>query len=260
MHLRQAEILWKESKTAEALDEYNYALQLTVNNETKYGEILLGKGYAILNSTDSTIVNNKALQLEGIQNLEKAKEISIKLGNDRAAAFVQKIIDQKGKLHVHDTDSGSGNGSGSGSGDGCCKQGDNQPEDNTTCFAHDDVGKNAAAAAAAAVVSATMTANKSNNQWSEDMDERLISLVAKLGVHQWEEVSIAMKELEEEVESHLSVQVLQERWAVLKPFVKHELEHGDGMNKKRKCGHSCNTCPTRSTCELHAAVDIEDLY
>jgi hypothetical protein len=278
LHLSNAETYWKESRTQEALEQYDLALQLTSTNESKTGEILLGRGYAILNSSDPTVVQDQALQRQGLHNLETAKEISVKLGNDRAALFVQQIIDQKGKLHVHDTAGGKKSG-------GCCKEESKANEnegDEHHCSSHDAVAKTSAAAAAAAAAAALVDmgtdmaaglppqpsspdnaggvgGDGGGGRWTSAMDERLISLVAKLGVKRWEEVSMALKELEEGVAVLFSVQQLEQRWAYLKPFVKYELEHGDGMDKERSCGHTCNTCPTRSTCELHDAVDIEDL-
>jgi hypothetical protein len=47
------------------------------------------------------------------------------------------------------------------------------------------------------------------------------------------------------------------RWLLLAPSVKVEMEDRD---KERACGHSCGTCPTKPTCQLHDAVglDMED--
>ena len=47
-------------------------------------------------------------------------------------------------------------------------------------------------------------------------------------------------------------------WNSIKPVVRNELLHD--ADKERACGHTCHTCPTRKTCHLHAAVDIEDMY
>ena len=44
-------------------------------------------------------------------------------------------------------------------------------------------------------------------------------------------------------------------WFRIKPIVKIQLKSDD----TRACGHTCGTCPTRSTCHLHDAVDIEDM-
>jgi hypothetical protein len=244
----------------EALQQYDKALDLASSNESKQGEILLGRGYSILNSRDEKVLEDTRLRLEAVQNLEHAKAISVKNGNERAAAFVQQIIDKEGKLHVHDHDH---------DGEGCCssKQ-DGTGERGGECSSHDVVARTAALRAAAAGESVAKdgtdqvdgirtgtTMNATN--WTKDLDERLISIIAKLGVGRWEEVSYALQE-EEKMESLLSVNELQGRWAYLKPFVKHEFEQG--VDKKRKCGHTCGTCPTRPSCQLHEAVDIEDLF
>ena len=44
-------------------------------------------------------------------------------------------------------------------------------------------------------------------------------------------------------------------WTRIKPIVKIQLS----KDETRECGHSCSTCPTRKTCQLHDAVDIEDM-
>lgn len=48
---------------------------------------------------------------------------------------------------------------------------------------------------------------------------------------------------------------LRQWWADIAPTVKAEL----ATDTTRACGHTCGTCPTRSTCGLHDALDIEDL-
>ena len=254
--LQLAERLWKESKMIEALQQYDKALDLASSNESKQGEILLGRGYSILNSRDEKVLADTQLRLEAVRNLERAKAISVKHGNERAANFVQQIIDKEGKLHVHDHvhDDVEGNS-------GCCssKQDGTGEAASGECSSHDVVARTAASRAAAeATTTTTTTTTTTDVLWTEDLDERLISIIAKLGVGRWEEVSYALQE-EESMESLLSVNELKVRWTYLKPFVKHEFEHGEGMDKKRKCGHTCGTCPTRPSCELHAAVDIEDL-
>ena len=254
--LTQAETYWKESRCQEALSQYDLALTLTLDNESKHGEILLGRGYAILNSKDPIVVDDQKLRMEAVNNLKQAKAISIKQGNTRAADFVQTIIDQKGKLHLPSEKDGHGHGHGH-NGEGCCSSSTNQNEDGSAakdCGTHDAVAKSVATRAS------LYAEGKDVGIWTEDADEHLISLVAKLGViGSWEEISIALKSTGEVGEELISISVLKSRWNYLKPYVKEEFENGNGEEKARKCGHSCGTCPTRVTCKLHEAVDIEDI-
>jgi hypothetical protein len=258
--LRQAESLWKASRCKEALAQYDLALSLTLDNESKQGEIFLGRGYAILNSQDPDVATDVELRRDAVNNLKSAKAISIKLGNTRAANFVQQIIDKEGKLHVHGHDHGHDGSKSSGT---CCSTTQEQVEGSTEkvkereCSEHDVVAR--AAATRAAEMTNTESKRGDSGVWTEEADERLISLVAKLGVGKWEEMSLAIKDYGEVGNILLSVEQIKGRWNYLKPFVKHEFEHGQGMDKERKCGHSCGTCPTRVSCQLHAAIDIEDL-
>ena len=77
--LQLAERLWKESKMIEALQQYDKALDLASSNESKQGEILLGRGYSILNSRDEKVLADTQLRLEAVRNLEDACFLEPKL-------------------------------------------------------------------------------------------------------------------------------------------------------------------------------------
>ena len=114
-----------------------------------------------------------------------------------------------------------------------------------------------------------------------DADETLVALVANQGPRDWEAMvepllaAMASSSSEqtgeerreaaaggtgESVATSLSADDISARWEHLRPLLREEFATGGGMDKERKCGHTCGTCPTRKTCHLHGAIeDIEDV-
>ena len=287
-HLSAAEALWQKGNTRGALREYDAALALAREHgdEAKEGEIQLGKGFAILNThpAASAAATTKSSGAEegppldpelcalAVASLEAARDLAAKAGNAQAVAFVQQLLDSNGKLHHkahgecehHRVCSGEDEG-------GTVHQ----------CSDHNEIARRTAVRAARSSAAGTaMDDDGRNTVWTADADEILIAVVAKDGPRDWQlkaaelggalAVAAAAAETEDDAnddEDNLRRQSLPlfnadevaTRWEYLRPLVREEFARGEGFLKPRKCGHTCGTCPTRSTCHLHDAVDIEDL-
>lgn len=155
-------------------------------------------------------------------------------GNEAQAKFVQMLIDKGGQF--------SSNGS------GCSDVGACDPE-----------GVDAVVAAArsrAATKQSDSTVGDggiSSSKWMPGADSALVRAVAAHGGSAWDAVAIEL----EQAGHNVAASAAAARWAVLAPGVREELKD---PQQQRECGHSCATCPTRTTCQLHTAVeqDIED--
>ena len=84
-----------------------------------------------------------------------------------------------------------------------------------------------------------------------ESDSKLVSAVADHGDQAWDQIA------QEHFQGLATGVQLKQRWNAIAPSVKDKV--GDGSNSM-SCGHSCNSCPTRSSCQLHDALgDIEDM-
>lgn len=105
-------------------------------------------------------------------------------------------------------------------------------------------------------------------RWLKSDEEELIRLVADFGPSSWETKAETLVShrlaFEHEVGTQIELPAHKEglmvlftaesvaqRWIELAPRVKKELAD---LERKRACGHSCDSCPTRSSCKLHDAV------
>ncbi len=269
--LARAESLWKSQDIAGAIREYDAALAIVTcaggphASEAMEGQILLGKGYAILNATTSS----PEMRESAIRCLERARDIASASNRPQAVAFVQQLLDRGGKIHekTHGTSCEHHHGHG----EGCAHGAEVEP-----CTDHDDIGKRVAAAASAREEGST-------SLWTSSADEALVALVASQGPRDWESMlepilaamatpAAESAENEEETQESavkmvadpaavsLTISDISSRWEYLRPLLREEFATGGGMDKERKCGHTCGTCPTRKTCHLHGAIDdIEDM-
>jgi hypothetical protein len=86
-------------------------------------------------------------------------------------------------------------------------------------------------------------------------EQALLALVARDGSGKWEG---KLKEMQAagNAEEGATAQSLKEDWRRIAPIIKKVTDEDAQMS----CGHSCSTCPTRDSCQVHTALkDIEDL-
>mmetsp|Transcript_51887 Transcript_51887/g.82533 ORF Transcript_51887/g.82533 Transcript_51887/m.82533 type:complete len:368 (+) Transcript_51887:46-1149(+) len=85
------------------------------------------------------------------------------------------------------------------------------------------------------------------------MERQLVVLVSRDGAGDWLRKAEQMRE---KGMSDVTASLLEDAWERLMPVLKKSISE----DAKMACGHSCSTCPTRETCQVHDAVkDIEDL-
>lgn len=91
-----------------------------------------------------------------------------------------------------------------------------------------------------------------DREYSE-VERELVMLVSREGAGNWPSKAEQMRKAGME---EVTAEMLRTLWKQLAPLLKTSIE-GD---EKMACGHSCSTCPTRESCQVHDAVkDIEDL-
>mmetsp|Transcript_6516 Transcript_6516/g.11988 ORF Transcript_6516/g.11988 Transcript_6516/m.11988 type:complete len:269 (+) Transcript_6516:209-1015(+) len=84
-------------------------------------------------------------------------------------------------------------------------------------------------------------------------DQTIIEALSKFGKSKnWSGIQEYCAKINKEYFQHKSPKELEARWNEIRPLVEKQMKTDGQM----ACGHSCSTCPTRQTCELH---DIEDL-
>ena len=290
-HLAEAERLWRESDTRGALQRYDLALELArgAGNTDKEGMILLGKGFAILNAQDQETREDEALRREAKECLQAAKVLAQEQGKIDAAAFVQQLLDRNGLMpSTHSCED-----------HGKCdeKSGDNCSDHATVIRAVAEKAdivrrrRRVEVGVAEKPEGRELREDGTEALWTQAADEALITCVAREGPGNWDEKALALFASELEHSStcldsesglsksdaatetgksapksaaafqNMSGDDLRRRWDYLLPFVREEFHtNPDAMTKKRACGHSCGTCPTRKSCHLHDAVaDIEDM-
>lgn len=237
--LAKAESLWRSSNIEEAVRDYDAALSIVRKrgDEAMEGQILLGKGFAILNSDASS----PGMRKHAMGCLESARDMAATANRPHAVAFVQQLLDREGKMHVEH--------------DSCEHKNGETCEDLKPCSDHNDIGKRVAGRAAE-------LGGDAASFWTEKADEALVELVASQGPRDWglmvDPILAATENRSSQV--NLSASDISSRWEYLRPLLREEFSTGGGMDKERKCGHTCGTCPTRRTCHLHGAlVDIEDI-
>lgn len=320
--LQEAERYWRANNRKAALKNYDKSLEITrrLANKDMEGKILLGKGFALMQpARDTGAIGDPKMDIAnlklGVECLIQARDIALDAGRTNQAAFVQKIVDQKGKLileHQHRACASS---------DGCQSTKD-QCTDQTSRVAnavaqavtqavtqqkaipvttpeHIDVTiattKKADAAHAAATpvpqphafakdalertVTTTTTTTYGIDHgvkgesgfWNQARIERLVKLIADHDVGDWSAKAKILNNMDVHIHTDTHTDVnphaargkgvhggeVAKMWLRIKPIVKKQLTQ-DSL-AERACGHSCGTCPTRPTCHLHAAVDIEDM-
>ena len=175
--LARAEALWKARDIAAAVCEYDAALAIVTEqggphaSETMEGQILLGKGYAILNAASAT----PDMRADALRCLERARDMASKSNRPQAVAFVQQLIDRGGK--IHDAHASSSCEHQHGDGESC-------GHGVEACADHDDIGKRVAARAAAKLSREDLT-----SAWTSKADETLVALVASHGPRDWESMT-----------------------------------------------------------------------
>jgi len=97
------------------------------------------------------------------------------------------------------------------------------------------------------------SSSSSSDMWTPKPTEMLVQLVAVDGLGDWQHKAEQLRSRFDEL-AKLDGEMVHARWDEVRPRVKHELTQQD---LKRACGHTCGTCPTKSSCHLHEAVDIE---
>ncbi len=220
------------------------------------------------------------LRALAVASLEAARDLAAKAGNAQAVAFVQQLLDSNGKLHA--------------AAHGECEHhaacgGEEEDGASHRCSDHDEIARRTAARVSRAGSAGPAVEDGGDDDgshaiWTADADELLIALVAKDGPRDWQlkaaelggalvdvaaaaaaaAAAVAVDEGDGDKASRPSPPLFDAdqvaaRWEYLRPLVREEFARGEGLSKPRKCGHTCGTCPTRSTCHLHEAVDIEDL-
>eukprot|EP00040_Diaphanoeca_grandis_P004413 m.28609 g.28609 ORF g.28609 m.28609 type:complete len:264 (+) comp15944_c0_seq1:91-882(+) len=243
--LAQAESFWTSGERTKAITFYDAALELASNQglSDKVGQIQLGKGFALLQLEDAT---SRDMALDCLQ---KAKTVASESGNVAQQNFIQMIIEKNGKFET-----GSN-----------CK--DVAPCDDVSILSEK-------------LHKAALANDTSDDSWTSAMTSELIQLVARDGSQDWNKLATEFKKLckdesnpantgsdttaendkgHQSIETptdHVTAAYLKQRWETLKPTLQAEFSDQD---KERACGHSCGSCPTRSTCQLHDALDIEDM-
>ena len=83
-----------------------------------------------------------------------------------------------------------------------------------------------------------------------DVEQAVIKHVSLHGAKEWDVLSDKLS---------ISSDELHARWIEIAPAVQQHLS----SNPEMPCGHTCGTCPTRDTCQLHGEldelVDLEDM-
>lgn len=210
-HLQRAEELWQQGATDEAIQEYDAALAVVraQGDAQMEGTILVGKGYALMNSTDA----------EHRKTATSALELAMSFAeSEMQKKFIQELLEKA-----------------------CADY--NFPQG---CYA-------------------TMPDQLASHALSDlQLDEQiLVQLVAESGPGNWEEKSTTIVERlytlpsvpEEMLRNCRSAEYIEARWNAIAPIVRIRLE----AEVQMPCGHTCGTCPTRNTCHLHEALDIEDI-
>ena len=95
-----------------------------------------------------------------------------------------------------------------------------------------------------------------------DADQALVELVAKEGTGNWDAKASFLAAAAGKDDTGPSGtdackgegQRLEKRWVEIAPLVRDHL----ATNPTMPCSHTCGTCPTRTSCHLHAELDIED--
>lgn len=86
------------------------------------------------------------------------------------------------------------------------------------------------------------------------VEEALLAAVASDGLGNWaKKAEIVSKKIGKAV----TARELTEAWNRIRPDVKQRLDAK--IQPEMECGHTCRTCPTRQDCQLHDALDIEDI-
>ncbi|CAE7655026.1 unnamed protein product [Symbiodinium pilosum] len=87
---------------------------------------------------------------------------------------------------------------------------------------------------------------------SEPLERELVRLVSRDGKGNW---AAKAAELSSSFPAS-TAESLEALWHALAPKIKKVVDGDQPM----ACGHSCSTCPTKHTCQVHDAIkDIEDL-
>lgn len=230
----------------------------------------MGKGFALLGLSKSGglagVVSKDESRLHlraGIECMRRAKALAEESGEVEQAAFAQQMIDraQEGGIDAAQ---------------------EAVMSSMSTCSTDTEE-----AHCSHAVVARSAAATEPDPEgWLPSEEEVLVALVARDGVGDWQskadelltrriqdtmsvkhvmnttgtmvEAKVALSPTELETRpARFTVESLSRKWASLAPRVREELQEQD---RTRACGHSCGTCPTRSSCHLHEAVDMEDMF
>lgn len=91
-----------------------------------------------------------------------------------------------------------------------------------------------------------------DRQYSE-VEKELVMMVSRDGAGNW---SSKAAQMQSAGMKEVTADMLKTLWKQLAPELKKSISGDERM----ACGHSCSTCPTRESCQVHDAVkDIEDL-
>mmetsp|Transcript_47273 Transcript_47273/g.111291 ORF Transcript_47273/g.111291 Transcript_47273/m.111291 type:complete len:225 (-) Transcript_47273:40-714(-) len=215
-HLTKAEALWQQGQREEAIGEYDAALEEAAAAQDKDAEAMVLVGKGF------ALLGAGGSHFEAaLEALERAKGLS---ETPAQVEFIENLMTRAKQDH----DSGG------------------------------DVQMPAHAVLQAAGVEAEscegeqptgcLSGEAHSGLGLEEPDQALVELIARDGAGDWESKAV---ELAAKFPSR-SPEELAETWRRIEPEVREKLKG----NPEMPCGHTCGTCPTKSSCHLH---DIEDL-
>jgi hypothetical protein len=100
---------------------------------------------------------------------------------------------------------------------------------------------------------APCTGNFPTDREYSEVEKELVMMVSRDGAGDW---SSKAEQMQKAGMKDVTAYKLMMLWKQLAPVLKKSISSDEQM----ACGHSCSTCPSRETCQVHDAVkDIEDL-
>jgi len=115
-----------------------------------------------------------------------------------------------------------------------------------------EAGQQATCASSSRRESKTTAACAGDDARMSAEDSLLVSVLSRKGTADWSAVHQVLAEKDPKRFAAKTPGDVRAQWERVKPLVSAQMK----ADVEMACGHSCSTCPTRSTCALH---DIEDI-
>eukprot|EP00755_Sulcionema_specki_P023873 Sspe_Gene.79932::Locus_50238_Transcript_1_1_Confidence_1.000_Length_907::g.79932::m.79932 len=248
-HVTEAEYKWRDGDRQGALLEWEAALERACGDSAVEGIVLVGKGYALLMQASNND-GDRDLFAEAVECFEKARESA----SDSQQAFLDNLLSRAREgLSRNDIPSSIGRVETVLAAAGIAMERDPSLKIHGGALPDGSFLNEGLIAAQCESQKTCVGGGGASTLGLTPEEQAIVELVAKDGAEGWEDKAA---ELSRKFHREFLAGAVEQEWHRIAPAVKEILS----TNPEMPCGHTCGTCPTRSSCHLHDELqDVEDL-